>query len=73
MIDLILENWVVALALVGSIIFLLGPELLKLRKLIPGRKKADNTLELLLELRSRFESPEAVSALNEVIAEVLEL
>ena len=73
MIELLKENWVIVAGVVASAAVLLGPELPKLAVWPFKRKPADNTVEMLLELKSRLEDPGAVAAINDAIIIVLEL
>lgn len=76
MIELLKENWVIVAGVLASAAVLLGPELRKLPGLVLKpfkRKPADNTVELLLELKTRLKGSEAESSLNEAIIIVLEL
>lgn len=73
MIELIKDNWVIVAGVAASAAVLLGPELLKLAMWPFKRKPADNTVELLLELKTRLRGSEAEAAINEAIIVVLEL
>jgi hypothetical protein len=73
MIELLKDNWVIVVGVAASAAVLLGPELLKLARWPFKQKPADNTVEMLLELKSRLGDSDAVVHINEAIIVVLEL